>query len=421
MPWGTGQALTSAVLGGAAPLWPVVAPSGGDDSTGINTTIATFGGAYLKPGSTYIVNAGITMGAGQFLVGPPTAKISYTGSGDCVRQFAVSTAAVGPPRYGGILGGLVIDGSGAGAGAAGVHTGDIFQLEYDCCVQNFTGAGSIGAWFDNNYTWTEQLMGVIRANNCTTHVVFDHSADVSGSSTGSFDRLLLTVLLVTRGAGNGVVWQNGAMCFDGELGIYGKDSYGSVLHSVLTLTGQDTGGFSRYLNSILNIGVELLNPGSGVQPGTIKFGTAGSNLIVGCRGIIDFAAHVAFASASGQVNSFQFEGPIFGDTLLFRTQGGTFPFNAGSGLVNGGNISTVNDVITVNPSGNLTAMIMPKWVAGMGNPVRVTVINRSAVNSITMDVQATSNVAGGASVVIAPNTAITFWWDFFAALWYPAA
>ena len=291
---------------------------------------------------------------------------------------------------------------------------------FDLAVQNFTGANSKGAWFDNRYSWMEQATGKVYATNCKSLVVFDNSANTSGGATGSYDRTVMDFYLNNDAAGPGVTFQNGAFLEDGRLGIYGNFSAGgTAAYPVLTLTGSNAAdGYSLLADSVLNIGVELSGTTATV-PSTISFGSSGNNVIRRCTGILDFGAHNAFAAAVNATNSLQFEGPINGDSTLRRTQGGTNPFNAGTGLANNGNIATVNDVITVSPTSNLTGMIMPEWGSALGTPTRVTVINRSSTYSMAMAASGTSNVASGTQCVIGPGTSLTFWWDEFASLWMP--
>jgi hypothetical protein len=58
--------------------------------------------------------------------------------------------------------------------------------------------------------------------------------------------------------------------------------------------------------------------------------------------------------------------------------------------------------------------------AGTRAGQKCTVINQSAaINTITMAVAATSNVANGVGTVIAGLTAKSFTWNSITSLWYP--
>ena len=136
--------------------------------------------------------------------------VSFNGTGDCFRIYDSSTYSSRTKFAGGIVG-ITIDGSNAGAGSAGLHVGDLLQYEVDLTVQSFTGTGSIGVHFDNNYYWAEQLFGRIYAQDCASHVVFDWTSGTSTTSSGSFERCDLDIYIDQWDASfDGVVFRNGA-------------------------------------------------------------------------------------------------------------------------------------------------------------------------------------------------------------------
>jgi hypothetical protein len=227
--------------------WLNVVTQFGADSTGsadcasaIQAAVSAMpasGGVIYFPAGTYRVNSTVTCTQpGVYFQGDTkhATIIKYYGSGDCIRMYS-ATLTTPDGVYGGGVKGLMIDGTNASAGAAGLHFGDIFRPEFDFAVRDFQGTGSKGAWFDNQYHWTEQITGQVFAEACTAHVVFDNSANTAGTATGSFDRAVLDIFLDAKGKGNGVVWQNGANCFDGRIGIYGNTSYGASLFYTLSL------------------------------------------------------------------------------------------------------------------------------------------------------------------------------------------
>ena len=427
------QVVTTGFLGNVQTSLNVLSPifSGGADPTGTNDSSAAFqaalnavpstGGVVGVPPGVYKVGTALTVPVLQTYIagaGRAATLINSYVTGDMIRAYGTATANSQPG--GGIIG-LTIDGTHAGNNSSGIHVGDMYRPVFDqLAVQNFTGTGSKNIWFDNNYSWMEQATGRIWSTNSTNLVVFDNSANTSGGATGSFDRTVMDIFLNNDGAGNGVTLQNGAFVEDGRLGVYGNFSAGGAsAYSVLTLTGSNVAdGYSLLADSVLNIGVELAGTAATV-PNTITFGSSGNNVIRRCTGVIDFGAHNAFAAATNATNSFSFEGPVNGDSTLRRTQQGTNAFNAGTGLSNGGNIATVNDVITVSPTSNLTGMIMPKWGSALGTPTKVTVINRSSTYSITMAASGTSNVATGTQCVILPDSSLTFYYDTFLSQWVP--
>jgi hypothetical protein len=221
--------------------------SGGADPTGVSDCTAAIqaavnalpasGGSIYFPAGTYRVNSTVTVTqAGACLQGAGKAAsvIKYYGSGDCIRMYS-TTLTTPDGVYGGGVKGLMIDGTNASAGAAGLHFGDIFRAEFDVGIRDFQGTGSKGAWFDNQYHWAEQITGQVFAEACTSHVVFDNSANTAGTATGSFDRAALDIFLDMKGKGNGVVLQNGVSIHNGQIGIYGNTDYGASLFYVLSL------------------------------------------------------------------------------------------------------------------------------------------------------------------------------------------
>jgi Pectate lyase superfamily protein len=404
-------------------------PTGAADSTAAiqaaaNAAPASGGVVYLPTG-TYKVSTTITVARpGVYFLGDGlwNSIISYTGSGACLRMY--STAAYTPGAVGtaggaggGFLG-IMVDGVNAQAGAYGVHVGDIYQLKFELGVRRFTGAGSIGAWLDNNYYWAEQMYGRIWAEECSTHVQFDSSVNTSGSATGSFIRLALDIMLDGKGKGNLVIMANGATVEGGRVGIYGNTDYGASTYYVLTLTGSNaTSGYSRFQDCTLNIDVEC-NATSGTQPATINFASAGNNGIFRCIGNMNFAGQNAFANANNFATSFQYDGPVMGDSKLQRTTGlGMAPYEAGT-VTNGTSLNTrYNSIVRATPSGAATGLIMQIGSgSGVGQAQTVTVIN-DGTGAMTFAAPATSHVADGAAVPIAPKTAATYVWDSDGTYW----
>lgn len=89
------------------------------------------------------------------------------------------------------------------------------------------------------------------------------------------------------------------------------------------------------------------------------------------------------------------------------------------------NITANSQTITTNgfssvrvlPNAAYTGIILQPWASG--SPMVVTVINESpAVNSMTMAAPIISNVADGASCIIAGVQQKTFYWDLSTNLWY---
>ena len=189
----------------------------------VNACLAAGGGIVQFPPGNFKQLGPVTANVNDTAVyiqgsGRIATTIYYYGSGDSLRIYDSSNYSA-RVNFGGGLKGLTIDGTNTSGAATGLHMGDIFQYEVDFSVQNFTVTGSIGAHFDNEYYWTEQLHGDVFAVNCASHVVFD----TGNTGTNSFARAHLTLWIDQSNANiNGVVLQNGAVIYDGAIGIFGN-------------------------------------------------------------------------------------------------------------------------------------------------------------------------------------------------------
>jgi hypothetical protein len=408
----------------AGVLQPSGDVTGAKDTAAVNAAITALGAGggavYIAAGAWYWQCGGITVdvpGISIIHLGPKWACIvNAVGTGTPVRMYSTTSYSPGDVAGGG-LEGMIFDGASAGAGSSAFHIGDIYNLRFDVGVRNFQGTGSKGAWLDNNYWFAEMMRGEIWVEECTSGVVFDNSADTSGSATGSFDRAVLDIYLDQKGKGNCVTFANGAFMTNHRLGVYGNTDYGAALYYVLTVTGSNTAnGFSLLSNGALNIGVEC-NGTSGTQPGTILFGTQASNLITGCTGIIDFSGNNPFASAPVFFESFKFDGPVYGDTKLKSSGPLGFYRDTSSGtLSNGSEIFTKFEaLVEVVTTGNVTGIILQGFT---NDDWRLCYVINNGTGTITFAAAATSKVASGVSCVIQPNSAQAFVWNNDAALWF---
>jgi hypothetical protein len=405
-------------------LTPGADPTGTRDSGPALATAWASGRPVYAPAGTYLINEGVATNLPNFTMrgdGRWQTIFNYAGSGPAMSVHGLTAYNTGG-LAGATLEGFTIDGTSAAAGAAGLSFGDIYQGRLDLGARNFTGAGSIGFHLDNNYFWTEQLAGRLWAEKCASHVVFDNSVNTSGSSTGSFDRADLAIFVnqAGTGGGDGVVFQNGAFCIDGKLGIYGNFVEQATQFAVLRLTGSNAGGFSLISHSVLNMGAELDTTG-GTAPVTIAIGTQNNptgsgNAVEYTSGNIDFGAFDTFAHAVNFTFSFQHDGPVTGDLDLFRSLGlGMNPVQVGV-LANNQQIPTrFQAMARVAPAANVTGVQLQGFNPNNGQ--LFTVVNNSAF-TITFDVSATSKVADGTADVIAALSAAQFIWSSDAALWY---
>ena len=238
---------------------------------------------YFPPGN-YIVQAG------QIAATIPGVYFMGSGLGNAVLTVKAGTAGdtisiTNTGSYlsgigeigGGVIDGLTIDGTNAGAGSCGIHAGDIESLQFDCWVLNFNNSGGsgitqgIGVKLDNRHYWTERSEGTIRAYDNWCGVYFGQS---NPSGYNSFARTNLTLFITSPSTYSdsssqmgaeacGVIIADGAVVYDATLQIVGNfggqsrapvspATYGAVLYIMDTSNGSG----SRMTNSALNIGVE---------------------------------------------------------------------------------------------------------------------------------------------------------------------
>ena len=301
-------------------------PTGVADSTAAWQAALTAGGLIVVPPGTYTISSTVTGTVAPTRIVCPggrwATQVNFTGTGDCIRMY--NPAGFGTGVGGGILG-LTINGTSAGNGSTGLHIGDGSNYELDVVAQNFAGTGSIGVHFDNTVWWTEKIHGTIYVSNNTQNVVFDVSGAIT--STNSFGYSDLNVWVNASANQDGVVFQNGALYYHGSLTIRGNFVGSSSAQSsyVLRLTGtipaghQAAGTASRIYRCRLDITVETT---SGTHtPGTIFIGTAASNAVLGCYGVMDFALGAGTfaatnAPASTNQSTFWYMGIVNGDNNL---------------------------------------------------------------------------------------------------------
>jgi hypothetical protein len=316
-------------------------PTGVADSTSAWQAALTAGGLIIVPPGTYKITSTLTGTVIPTTIYCPGGKwattVNYTGTGDCLRMY--NSVNGGGNLYGGGVKGLTIDGTSASAGAAGLHIGDMDTFEVDVAVANFSGAGSIGVHFDNTVWFTEETRGYIWSHNNTSAVVFDTSG--ATTSQNSFDYTDLDIEILAVGNQDGVVFTNGALMVHGRLTVKAnfQASSGALTNAVLRITGTapaghpQAGQFSGINGCRLDVQAEV--PSNTFTPQTIAFGTAGSNFIRGCLGVLDFAGGAgtftptnwsALSNAGGVI----FTGMVRGDVNLLGNGGNWAPSNIGA-------------------------------------------------------------------------------------------
>ena len=364
--------LNTAYAGGADPTG--AADSAAAIQAAVTAAITAGGGIVRIPKGAYKVASTVTASLNDTVVhivgdGKYITTINNYGAGPAFTMYD-STAYDSRTVWGGGLTGMTIDGTNASAGAAGAQVGDILQFNADVAVQNFTGAGSIGFHFLNQYFWTEEIQALILSVNCAAHVVFDVSASGASTRTGSYDHSDIRLyILQTLGSQDGVVFQNAAYIDDGRLLIQGdfQTITGTPSSAVLRFTGTagagrgDTGATSHLSGCDITVGVECGTGTGTVGPYTIYM-AAGGNYIYQCSGLMDFSAYLpAFQGSNAVVGTnFIFAGPVYGDSNLAGTYTGNISTNLVT-LFNAGKQSTLSAdanglLLAGNPSGLFSAV-----------------------------------------------------------------
>ena len=204
-----------------------------DDTVAINAAItaalaATNGGIVYLPPGVYKTSA---------VLGPITSpKVSVLGAGsgatwlqptsavtaDVLRVQVSGVGSGGVDIEAGRFGWMTIDGTNAGAGAVGLHYGDTLAGYLDDLqVQNFTGAGSIGIYMDNNRYWTERTTFVkVALRNNTTGILWG----VTGTGTASFEHTMMLDLKLEVSANQTGFLMTGGQITGGVVNITGNFS-----------------------------------------------------------------------------------------------------------------------------------------------------------------------------------------------------
>ena len=332
--------------GGISTLWLnrdlYVAPPSGSAATdtanmtaALNAVIAATAGRVnlrrTNPGSPYLLSAPLpTINLpGVSLVGPgvglcmvqPTSAIT----GDCVRvqmnPFTVEPA--------GAVQGFTLDLTNAGAGACGVHYGDVIQGKLGVYVKGANKAGSKGYWIDNRTNWTERTVWdkeECRVDDCTIGVLFD----VNGGTTSMGYQDFAAVLRMNAGQ-TGVVLQNGAKMYNAKFGLKGNiNGAGSVAWSILDTAG--VGGINGGGATAFSVNVE----GNGVG-GPVGLSMAAGAVLAGA-GVIDLKGG-ALTNTNAGTNNIQFAG-FFNVPGIFAETGEGLVALGGFSLVEGPNDPT---------------------------------------------------------------------------------
>lgn len=421
-----------------SPVSPSADPTGAVNAAAVSAALAALpasgGVVKLQPNVAWNLKCGVvTATTGQY-IDAGGCTINMIGAGDLFRFVDTSNYSTRSLSGGaGLLGYPVVDGTATTGNSCIVHAGDILQLAVFVQAQNCTaGTTSKAVWFDNQYYFTEQAYGRIHASNCTAAVVFDNSANPSGQATSSFARPDIQVYIDAQAQQNGVVLQNGAVLYDGPgLGIFGNmvTTAAANTAAVLSVLGQGSTGSNTNYSAIacpLQIGVESDTIHAN-GPMTIRY-TDGNNTIAG-PGYVDFPFGHFTASNLPGAFCFVFTGPVTGDSVLAQFAwsfqdtisapagvqlaqfAAALPVTANNQVINVGAVT----YIRLSAAAAFTGLQLNN-VNGLYGQL-VVLVNESAF-PLAFDVPATSSVASGR--VIPAGGQMTYIYDHFTGLWYPA-
>jgi hypothetical protein len=303
----------------------------GADPTGVKSSDDAVAAALRDMGSEpgvllfgvgdYRLSITIRLVGTQALVGQGVelTTIHFEGTGDCVRLNDPVT--VFPPSKSGLIDALKISGLKAGAGSAGIHAGDLYNMRIPSVwICDFVASGSVGMRLENTIQLSERADVYATIDNCDTAVVFEHSD--SGDPSFSYSDWNFTIKSFANQ--NGVVIRNGIMthsrlrvrgnffnCTAGAEGFGSRE--GSVQPSptntgVAFIVGATDADVARIERCEVFIGVE--NGGlEGATPGHTTL-NLGANSFIWASGTMNFFRVTGFPDwvAGSQRGWFSFAG-----------------------------------------------------------------------------------------------------------------
>jgi hypothetical protein len=424
--------------GAVIQLAPSADTTGAASATAINDAVRALGGPgvvklaptapwYIKCGTVVVDGSGVTIDAAGCV-------IHATGTGDLFRMYDSSDYDSRAVHGGGLAGYPFIDGTATTGASCPWHAGDIFSLQSKFLAQNFTGSGSHGVLWDNQWALAEQMDADVWVSNCATHFGWTQNpAEGSTGCYGSFERGKLRLRFSQVNAGypvfefsNGVYFGGTAWEISGNAA--GTDS-GAVTTAMYYATGSTPSGSadgaegtvsSNVAGNILS-NIELADNGGspwtytpttfkadgscyfGDLTGRLDFGQAGNNFtptsaVVGFYGETD-GGDPNIVSQTSQAQLFQ--------GLL-----GLGTYAAANALATNGTITPAACYIQLAPTGNITGI---KIAAGSwdGQPL---IVNNSSTHTVTFAASG-SGIATN-SETMAANTAAFFAWSVNTSLWY---
>ncbi|HEV2373311.1 MAG TPA: glycosyl hydrolase family 28-related protein [Streptosporangiaceae bacterium] len=351
----------------------------------LNEAIAPVGVVYVPTG-TYTVSGTIPLPANARLVGTGGgSQISFTGSGDAIRQYNQVGPAYPAVMPGGGVEDLVIDGANAQAGSCGLHIGNgTDYLLSRLRISNFNGANCIGLHLDNVLNnmgkdgYTEKMTAEVQLYNNTVAVLIENTGGTKKPSQlpsgNSFMYNDFDFHIWAEVGQQGIVLQNGAYIANARLKVRGN--FFGAGGAALTIQGQDGSGNASFIGrTLFDIAVETDNGGTWT---TIVFGST-ANSIRESSGQLIFSdgwrpATVGSAPTPPGVNvavttqQFAFAGVVCGDPNLNGINGpaGSLQVTSGRPVIYPANVfdnSTGNlfdgfgDFFETTLTGNMTVSL----------------------------------------------------------------
>lgn len=443
----TGDYTAAQVTGAVAQAVPTGDVTGAGDLAVLNAAVAalpaTGGTVLMEPGNWYLVPGAFTVELAN------TQPVVIDGQWGAVVNAVGGTAGeviamYNPANQGGDYNGnafsmrsgvrgLLIDGTSADAGSTGLRLGDVMNAQVDVIVQNFSGAGDIGAHFLNSVTWTEQADVKVASVNCTTAGVLEVTSGATSFGYCAFDFSVQAYPGQT-----GVHLLNGANPYNGSLRIRGNFGAQAALTgtpAVLAVTGvapaggDSPGSVSSMFAQRLDVNVEC-NAGAGTAgPYTIYADLANSAFINNCSGQMNFQSSGGDFTGSNMAGggSFQFNGSVAGDdNLLPNLFSGSVIYEAPlaignyatpQALATGDTIALTGNSLPVSAAAAATGIILTAGSGALDG--QVIAIYNTGNNAVTFAAAGTSNVSNGAGCTIPAGEGTLFQWAAVPALWYP--
>lgn len=366
------------------------------------------------------------------------ATITASGTGDLFRLYDNSSYESRTVHGGGWVGEApFIDGTSTTGASSAFHGGDIFRLRTRIMAQNFTGSGAHGILWDNVWAISEEMDVDAWVSNCST--LYEWTQTPGSGNTfcfGSYERSTMVLGFSQVNASSPVFKFSAGVYFDGSKATVKGNATGTNAGPITTAmfyaTGTSPSGSqdgtgvvsSNFAATEIDCNIELDdNGGTDWTDNPTTFKIDGSCFFGGLTGRLDFgAASKAWVPTTAIVG---FTGETDGadpnivpqttEPQLLQGQVAFGTYAAGASLASSGTISTAATWAIVNPTADVTGVILG---AGAWDGQMAKVFNGSAF-SVTFAAVGTSNVADGAADSIPPNSLRVYSWSVDVGQWIP--